>query len=44
MRRIQLWSIESLLEQAIGRARLLRYNCTVWVFAGFPAEQADFAK
>ena len=44
MRRIQLWSIESLLEQAIGRARLLRYNCTVWVFAGFPAVQADFAK
>lgn len=37
---IQLWMLESLLEQAIGRARLLRYDCTVKVFARFPIDQA----
>lgn len=37
---IQLWMLESLLEQAVGRARLLRYNCTVKVFARFPIDQA----
>jgi hypothetical protein len=41
---IQIWLIESLLEQAVGRSRLLRYNCTVKVFAGFPVEQAEFVK
>jgi hypothetical protein len=41
---IQIWLIESLLEQAVGRARLLRYDCTVKVFAGFPVEQAEFVK
>jgi hypothetical protein len=40
---IQIWLIESLLEQAVGRSRLLRYNCTVKVFAGFPVEQDYFA-
>ena len=44
LRTIQIWLIESLLEQAVGRARLLRYNCTVKVFAGFPVEQAEFVK
>ena len=39
LRTIQLWLIESLLEQAVGRARLLRYDCTVKVFAGFPVGQ-----
>lgn len=37
---IQLWMLESLLEQAVGRARLLRYDCTVKVFARFPIDQA----
>lgn len=37
---IQLWMLESLLEQAVGRARLLRYNGTVKVFARFPIDQA----
>lgn len=37
---IQLWILESLLEQAVGRARLLRYDCTVKVFARFPIDQA----
>ena len=40
LRTIQLWLLESLLEQAVGRARLLRFNCTVKVFARFPIEQA----
>ena len=44
LRTIQIWLIESLLEQSVGRARLLRYNCTVKVFAGFPVEQAEFVK
>ena len=42
LRTIQMWMIESLLEQAVGRARLLRYDCTVNVFARFPVEQANF--
>ena len=41
LRKIQLWSLYSLLEQAVGRARLLRYNCEVRVFARFPIDQAD---
>ncbi len=38
---IQLWMIESNLEQAVGRARLLRHDCTVTVFARFPIDQAE---
>ena len=44
LKAIQIWLIESLLEQAVGRARLLRYDCTVKVFAGFPVEQAELIK
>ena len=44
LRLIQIWLIESLLEQAVGRARLLRFDCTVKVFAGFPVEQATFGE
>ena len=40
LRRIHLWMLESLLEQAVGRARLLRYDCNVKVFARFPIDQA----
>lgn len=39
---IQTWLISSQLEQAVGRARLLREDCTVTVFAGFPVEQAEY--
>ncbi len=39
---IQTWIISSQLEQAVGRARLLREECTVMVFAGFPVEQAEY--
>ena len=37
-----MWLIESLLEQAVGRARLLRYDCIVDVFARFPVDQSHF--
>lgn len=40
LREIQLYSLESELEQCIGRARLLRHACTVYVFSAFPCEQA----
>ena len=41
LRTIQLWMIESNLEQAVGRARLLRCQCSVTVFGRFPIDQAE---
>lgn len=41
LRNIQLYSLESELEQCVGRARLLRFDCTVYLFSGFPVEQAE---
>lgn len=41
LREVQLYSIESELEQCVGRARLLRKGCTVYVFSSFPCEQAQ---
>lgn len=43
LRTVQLYSIESELEQCIGRARLLRKDCTVWLFSAFPCEQAEIS-
>lgn len=40
LRMIQLWMLESLLEKAVGRARLPRYNYTVKVFARFLIDQS----
>lgn len=40
LRKVQLYSIESELEQCVGRARLLRQDCSVYVFSCFPCEQA----
>lgn len=40
LRKILLWMIESELEQAVGRARLLRNVCTVNLFSNFPLHQA----
>lgn len=40
LREIQVYSIGSELEQAVGRARLLREKCTVILFSSFPCEQA----
>ena len=39
LREIQLYMIESQLEQAIGRARLLSNDCTVYVYSRYPAMQ-----
>lgn len=36
--------LQSEIEQAVGRARLLRNDCTVHLFSGFPAEQAEMIK
>lgn len=41
LRRIQFWLIESELEQTVGRARLLREDCTVWLFSNFPLTQSE---
>ncbi|MBR1529935.1 MAG: DEAD/DEAH box helicase family protein [Oscillospiraceae bacterium] len=41
---VQIWMLSSQLEQAVGRARLLRNDCTVTVYAGFPVEQAEFRR
>lgn len=40
LRDIQFWMIESELEQAVGRARLLRNSCEVHLFSNFPLKQA----
>lgn len=40
LREVQLYALESELEQCVGRARLLRKDCTVYVFSAFPCEQA----
>ena len=40
LREVQMYSIESELEQCVGRARLLRQDCCVYVFSCFPCEQA----
>ncbi|MCD8013881.1 MAG: DEAD/DEAH box helicase family protein [Lachnospiraceae bacterium] len=41
LREIQLYSIESEMEQCVGRARLLSQDCTVYLFSCFPCEQAE---
>lgn len=41
LREIQLSAIESEMEQCIGRTRLLRNDCSVYVFSCFPCEQAQ---
>jgi len=41
LRTIQFWIIESELEQAIGRARLIWHDCTVYLFSDFPLKQAQ---
>ena len=41
LRDIQFWMLESELEQAVGRARLLRKNCTVHLYSNFPLRQAQ---
>ena len=40
LREVQFWMIESELEQAVGRARLLRNECAVHLFSNFPLSQS----
>jgi len=42
LREIQLYLIESELIQAVGRARLLRNDCTVTLLSNLPISQAEF--
>jgi len=44
LRKFHFWMIESELEQAVGRARLLRKRCTVNLFSNFPIRQAVIKK
>ena len=41
VRDVHFWILESELEQAVGRARLLRERCTVNVFSNYPLGQAN---
>lgn len=41
LRELQMYFIRKDLEQCIGRARLLRNTCEVWVLSNFPCEQAE---
>ena len=41
MQNLQLYFIDSELEQAIGRARILRYDCTVYLYSNYPCQQAE---
>jgi len=44
LRAIQFWMLESELEQAVGRARLLRNSCEVRLFSNFPLSQSKMIK
>ena len=41
MRNLHLYFINTEAEQAVGRARLLRKDCTVYLFSNFPLMQAE---
>lgn len=41
LREIQMYFIKSELIQAVGRARLLRYDCTVKLYASIPLPQSE---
>ncbi len=43
LRKIQFYLIESELVQAVGRARLLRNDCTVSVYSNYPLQGATFS-
>lgn len=42
LREVQLFLISSEIYQAVGRARLLRNECTVTLLSNFPVKQAEF--
>ncbi|MDY3795370.1 MAG: hypothetical protein SOZ81_01460, partial [Agathobacter sp.] len=41
LQHFQMYCMENDLEQCIGRARLLRFDCKVTVFSSFPCDQAN---
>lgn len=41
MRNLHIYFINTEAEQAVGRARLLRNDCTVYLFSNFPLMQAE---
>lgn len=44
LRSVHFWMIESELEQAVGRARLLRNACNVHLFSNFPLSQSKMVE
>ena len=44
MQELQFYFLESELEQAIGRARLLRFDCTAFLFSNYPCRQAEIVQ
>lgn len=44
LQELQLWMIECELEQAVGRARLLRHQCTVYLYSNYPMKQATLSE
>ncbi len=44
LQKVHLWMMDSELDQAAGRARLLRHDCTVHLFSRFPMEQAEIVQ
>lgn len=44
LRKVHLWMMDSELDQATGRARLLRHDCTVHLFSRYPMKQAEIIK
>ena len=44
LQKVHLWMMDSELDQATGRARLLRHDCTVHLFSRYPMKQAEIVK
>lgn len=44
LRAVHFWMLESELEQAVGRARLLRNDCNVYLFSNFPLSQSKMVE
>lgn len=44
LQKVHLWMMDSELDQAVGRARLLRHDCTVHLFSRYPMKQAEIVQ
>ena len=42
LQRLQMYSLRSEMEQVVGRARALRYDCDVYILSCFPCDQAEY--